>query len=361
MKRERSLLCVVSFLVLSCMLSATAFAAYGEGPYGNGYYGYKSPPPPPKSNSPIDGGAISSVRDLRAVDLQAFVPYTKEFSCFFEGTHEITVTANTDIKGAVIDIENLGKTPPEGTSPPDGVAVYSYLEGDTKKINASVLASAEIHVCVQKLWEKGKNVNPNDIAVYLSANNGWTKLKTEHVAENLLYDIYRASTPDFTAFAVGIAQKQSASPSDENADASKDAQAGLGYREKTIEIREVVSIAAIIIAAVLGGLFGASLMGMLAALLWSRKKKSAAPVPIHPVSQLPPAPLQTNPKGERFIAELESPPKPVEPVKPVPAHIDNIKDWVVNKEQREKEREEETRRRILDKILKKRAEQESQE
>jgi len=95
-------------------------------------------------------------------------------------------------------------TKPANTKTLD-VPVYKFLE-ITTTILPEKLKSAEIEFDVQKIWLEKNNVKPEDIVLYRHTAS-WAQLPTKVTFASGPVLKFKAQTPGFSIFAVGIKQE----------------------------------------------------------------------------------------------------------------------------------------------------------
>jgi PGF-pre-PGF domain-containing protein len=167
-----------------------------------------APTPSPTTAAPTTGGAASSsgggtsdidvgvAKKLKAGD-------TVGFAVSGSSIYEVTATVNTDVPKMMITVEKRSLTRGINEAPVD---VYEYDEVNMYWTDDSEISRATLEFRVDKNWLSKSDYAFDDVVLlkYNEDTGNWEQLPTEFIGEENGYYLYRATTPAFSWFAIGL-------------------------------------------------------------------------------------------------------------------------------------------------------------
>jgi len=110
------------------------------------------------------------------------------------GIEEIEVTTTRTVWDVCIRVETIAT---------DLQYSYRYIRITTEKLQDWDISDARIRFRVEKEWLRDNNYDKNAISLHrFNGDNGWEKLPTSLLSENLEYITYEAISPGFSLFAI---------------------------------------------------------------------------------------------------------------------------------------------------------------
>ncbi|WP_440956708.1 right-handed parallel beta-helix repeat-containing protein [Methanosarcina sp. Mfa9] len=146
------------------------------------------------------------------VDIENVRGQSSSIRKFLKGTHvsfpvgdsaiyEINFTAGETIPYDYFTVKNT--TLPSGVAPPP-ITAYEYDEVTHSNGHDSAFVDATLSFRVLKTWFDENGFAPEDVVLYRYHNGNWEALDTEILNEEGNYVRFRAKTPGFSLFAVGV-------------------------------------------------------------------------------------------------------------------------------------------------------------
>ena len=113
----------------------------------------------------------------------------------------VNITMGSSASGVSITIKELSGRPVIVTMDPNGTA-YKYTEVITANLPDSSITSAKIQFHIERWWLSLNRLDKNAVSLQRWNSGVWNKLPTTFVNETDNYDIYEATTPGFSVFAI---------------------------------------------------------------------------------------------------------------------------------------------------------------
>ncbi|WP_319642262.1 PGF-pre-PGF domain-containing protein [Methanovulcanius yangii] len=169
-----------------------------------GYITVSAPPTPTPVRSGTGGGANTDVGIGLATDLKR--NDTASFAMDKGAVYRVECAAGTTIDKVMVTVRKASSLPSSvnGT----GTDVYEFEQVTLYYAGEADLSARTIFFRVPQAWLASNGYDSGDIVLmhYNEETGTWDELPTEYTGEDGNYYLYRAETPSFSWFAIGVTQ-----------------------------------------------------------------------------------------------------------------------------------------------------------
>jgi PGF-pre-PGF domain-containing protein/PGF-CTERM protein len=159
----------------------------------------------------FDGASAAATFSTVDIDQPLVVNLNRTAPTPDGGVTQVRLTSPENAIAVQVTVEQAA-TPAGDTPPTDRPATtLSYTRVTVENLENASRTSGELQFTVAADRLDSLDATPDDVQMYRYHDGAWTAIETSHVEA----DQYRATTPGFSWFAVGIAQTDDSAPTNE--------------------------------------------------------------------------------------------------------------------------------------------------